>query len=455
VHLGAAKVGHLLSERRQNGMQVLSERRLRLSLHRDREPLLVESIERSVETLDGLPLAFESEVDLAGHRSSSRGAVVDGRAEVRIARHGEAMLEQHYPWPADALLAEGQRQAAAAQSLAPGHRFTVVSFDPATQRRQAVQWEVLGREEVDIHGVPESLVAVQQRVDPDDIGLLIRAWLDPATHRTRRLRLPALGLLFDAVACDEACALAPDQHVDVLAAASVASPRALSHGERRSLLQYRLDVPIELAEVLHGLPGQRAGIDDDGLVLLTIDPAGSADAPPDANDLAATRWLQADAAELRALARRSVGRSRDPAVQMQRLERSVRRHIRHRSLRIGYASALEAYHLREGDCTEHAVLLAALARSAGIPARVATGLAYSPRLGEREHVFVPHAWVYAWVDGRWRGYDAATAGFGSAHIAMAANDGDPFRSYTGIETMGQLQIDGIGAPMQLPASRAP
>src|SRR6185295_15628929 len=39
---------------------------------------------------------------------------------------------------------------------------------------------------------------------------------------------------------------------------------------------------------------------------------------------------------------------------------------------VGYASAREALRTRAGDCTEFAVLLAAAARSRGIPARVVT-----------------------------------------------------------------------------------
>ena len=39
---------------------------------------------------------------------------------------------------------------------------------------------------------------------------------------------------------------------------------------------------------------------------------------------------------------------------------------------------MEVAHSREGDCTEHAVLLAALARACRMPARVVVGLVYVP-----------------------------------------------------------------------------
>ena len=58
---------------------------------------------------------------------------------------------------------------------------------------------------------------------------------------------------------------------------------------------------------------------------------------------------------------------------------------------------------RTGDCTEHSQLFITLARAMGIPARDATGYVYTgddgaPSLGG-------HAWVEAYIDGRWIGLD--------------------------------------------------
>ncbi len=58
---------------------------------------------------------------------------------------------------------------------------------------------------------------------------------------------------------------------------------------------------------------------------------------------------------------------------------------------------------RTGDCTEHSQLFITLARALGLPARDATGYVYNgddniPRLSG-------HAWVEAYVDGRWVGLD--------------------------------------------------
>lgn len=79
----------------------------------------------------------------------------------------------------------------------------------------------------------------------------------------------------------------------------------------------------------------------------------------------------------------------------------VNAHIVHKGMEHGYASALDVYGSRAGDCTEHSLLTVALLRAAGIPARPVVGLAYS----ENDRAFVGHMWVEAHVD-QWRTLDA-------------------------------------------------
>ena len=91
----------------------------------------------------------------------------------------------------------------------------------------------------------------------------------------------------------------------------------------------------------------------------------------------------------------------------------------------GHYSALETLVRRAGDCTEAAVLLAALGRAARIPTRVVSGLVYSRDAYHGiGNVFMPHSWVLAYVDGEWKSFDAALDRFDSTHIALVVGDGD-------------------------------
>ena len=88
------------------------------------------------------------------------------------------------------------------------------------------------------------------------------------------------------------------------------------------------------------------------------------------------------------------------------LRLAVRSHITQRDLTTADGTALDTFRTRRGDCTEHANLLCAVLRIAGIPARVDIGVVHPV-----DHAtWVGHAWVSAWIDGSWRHLDAAYPG---------------------------------------------
>ncbi|QGJ69806.1 Hypothetical protein PBC10988_14930 [Planctomycetales bacterium 10988] len=104
------------------------------------------------------------------------------------------------------------------------------------------------------------------------------------------------------------------------------------------------------------------------------------------------------------------------------LEKQVYRWMTTRNYSQGFASAVEAANSRTGDCTEHAVLLAALARASGFPARVAAGLVYTEH--KNRPVMAYHMWTEIWLDGRWIPFDATIGQgeIGAAHIKLAESD---------------------------------
>ena len=70
----------------------------------------------------------------------------------------------------------------------------------------------------------------------------------------------------------------------------------------------------------------------------------------------------------------------------------------------GYDIASEIARRGEGDCTEHAVFLAALLRVYGYPARVVHGILLFEV--DEQVIGVGHAWVETGDGGTWRGVDA-------------------------------------------------
>lgn len=72
-------------------------------------------------------------------------------------------------------------------------------------------------------------------------------------------------------------------------------------------------------------------------------------------------------------------------------------------------TAADVLRARRAECQGHAYLFAALARAAGIPARIVNGIAYSDAHGG----FLYHSWNEAWIGGR--GWQPVDATFGQAH----------------------------------------
>jgi transglutaminase-like putative cysteine protease len=149
-----------------------------------------------------------------------------------------------------------------------------------------------------------------------------------------------------------------------------------------------------------------------------------------------------------------VGDTKDAVDAVRRIESSLARYIDNKSMSVGYASAVEVAESRQGDCSEFAVLTAALCRAVGIPAQVAVGVAYVSGFGGLQG-FGGHAWTQAYVGadergqgGRWIGLDAAfksggRGGYDPGHIALAVGNGDPGDFFNMAAALGQFKIEKI------------
>ena len=91
----------------------------------------------------------------------------------------------------------------------------------------------------------------------------------------------------------------------------------------------------------------------------------------------------------------------------------VQEYLIHKNLKTGFASATETAKKRAGDCTEHAVFLAALGRAMGIPTRVASGIAYLKNFKGEKNVMGFHMWTEFYLRGKWMRLDSALRKIGT------------------------------------------
>ncbi len=448
VLLDGRKIGSFETRRTRLGDSILTMQRLELVLDRAGSRVAVGSTEAAAETLSGEPLAFHSVSRLSGADAVVDGLVVGDEVLVSVGS-GSERQQRRMPWPHGALLPEGMRLAALREGLAPGTRYRTLSFQPSSLDTLVMEAVVGEAQPVDLPGGTRRLVPVAQRLATQGMPSRSQVFVD-ASQAVYKLTMPLMGLELTLLACDRDCATAPNQGVDVFEHTLARSPRPLGAGELAGGLRYTLALRDAGTPLALPATGQQSARREGTRWIVTVQPGGTGGMqPPAAEDYRANDWLQSDAPEITALAAQATAGASDPLARMQRIEGFVRGFIRSKNLGVGYASALEVARHPEGDCTEHALLVAALGRASGIATRIVNGLAYAPGFAGGGDVFVPHAWAQAWVDGRWQGFDAALAGFDAGHIALATGDGDPWRFYAGLDMLGRIRIeraDALSAP---------
>jgi hypothetical protein len=451
VLLDGRKIGSFESNRTLHDGQVVTTQALDLVLDRVGVQVTLSSRETATETLAGKPLAFSSVSRLSGSEIVVEGVVHAGKVGV-VTRSGGEETRRSLAWPEGALLAEGQRQAGMRAGLVPGTRYRMLSFQPSSLDAIAVTSVVGTAEPIDLPRGRLHLSPVEQTIEFPGAPMHSRSWVD-ANQAIHKLTMPLMGVELILLACDRACATAPNQGSDVFTRTLARAPRPLPDSELAGTMRYTLTPRDGGAPLAFPQTDEQRVVRDGKAAIVTIGNARASrlTESPEVDDFLPNDWLQSKAPEIVGLARRATGDADTPLERMRRIEQFVRGYIETKSLDIGYASALEVARHPEGDCTEHALLVAALGRASGIATRVVDGLAYAPGFAGKGQVFVPHAWTQAWIEGRWQSFDAALSGFDAGHIAFAVGDGDPWRFYAGLDMLGRIHVERAEAVPAQPA----
>jgi hypothetical protein len=143
-------------------------------------------------------------------------------------------------------------------------------------------------------------------------------------------------------------------------------------------------------------------------------------------------FLEVDHREIKALAEAIVDGSRDPRVIAERITKWVHDSIK-KEVTVGIPSALHVLHSRTGDCNEHTQLFVALARAAGLPTRIATGLVYL------DGKFYYHAWPEVMLRG-WVAVDPTFGQFPADAAHLRFINGGLARQTELIKLVGNLKI---------------
>jgi hypothetical protein len=148
-----------------------------------------------------------------------------------------------------------------------------------------------------------------------------------------------------------------------------------------------------------------------------------------------TIFIQSKDPQIRGLAREIIKDEKDPLVAARLLYDWVYRNIE-KVPTVTIPMATDVLKTKKGDCNEHTTLFAALARAAGIPAKIAVGLTY------KDGFFYYHAWPEFYA-GHWIAVDPTLGQFpaDASHIRLITGDID--RQIQILPVINKIHIEGL------------
>ncbi len=447
------KVGYAIQNRSVDEEKVSTSIDLKITINRAGISVSIQTKVETFETVEGKPLGFESEQNF-GMMATKTTGMINEQGKL-IVKTGDQQME--YEWPSGALMSEGVRLMHYKHGLEAGSGYTVKVFEPSALQFIDVEVKVGSKQKVNLLGRVVTLTEVTSTASLPQMGSFTSTEYYDDDLKLQKSVTPLMGMTIEQVACTKEFAMGENDVLEVVEKMFLSSPVRLDDVGSVKSITYQLSPKEDSGEFqIPTYDNQTVLPLSDGKVLVTVEPVeapAGVSFPYNGNDAAIleatrpTRFLQSDDPKIKELARKAVGDTKDAAQAAKKIESFVGDYIKNLSLSVGYASALEVAESKHGDCTEFAVLTAALCRAVGIPAQVVAGVAYVDDFAGLRG-FGGHAWTQVYIGGKWVGLDAAFKGTGrggydAGHIALAAGNGEPIDFFNLATTLGRFKIDTV------------
>ncbi len=455
VFMEGEKAGHTILTREVADGKVTTTQSVTLTMSRAGVPISLEMVETTIETIEGKPLGFEVIQDLAAMVTEIQGTVNEQKTiQLKISSLG-TVETRTMQWPEGAMMSEALRLLQLKNGLKEGTVVTVKVFSPSMLSAIDTEIRVGPKKNVDLLGrvVPLTEVTSTIMSSTGQVLSVSTSFVDDDLEQ-QKVIAPVAGIKVEMVACAREFALSASDPVEFIGQTFVPSPVSLADAKSANSITYHL-VPKNSNKLqIQPNANQTAQPDGKGGLILKVCPV----TPPTGfvfpykgdnkralEALKPTRFVQSKGNRIIALARRAVGKTKDAAQAAKQIETFVGEYIDEMGLSVGYASAAEVAASRKGDCTEHAVLTAAMCRAVGIPAEVVMGVMYVDEFAGRRNIFGGHAWTQVYLGDKWIGLDATRApnGYDARHIALASGNGNLEDFLELLSTIGNFKISDV------------
>lgn len=397
--------------------------------------------ETTAETPAGEVVLTSSRQEIGRGQSLALTGVVNGKT-LRVTGEGLAATATDTPWPAGVVGLAREPELFARQPVEPGGSFTYLSYVPTVNNVVKV---TVNREADESRALwpgqpPRPLRRYVARMDP--VGPIklppATTWTDADTGLPLMVEFdfPGLGGRVTFLQTTEAAAKARVVNPpDLFKAQSIRLDREIPGIHDRATVVYKVSVPREddPATLFAADARQRVvNLDPKAKtfelhVSAVRGPAGDGDGdpPPGPEYLGSSFFVNAADPLVRAHAAAAVAGLPAGATAWDKaraVEGWVKRNMRAVEFSQAQATADHVAKTLTGDCSEYAMLGAAMGRAAGVPTRTALGLVYAPGPGGKPYLAY-HMWFEAYCGGRWVPLDPTLGlgGVGPGHLKIADN----------------------------------
>lgn len=434
---------------------LLTVSKIHLSVQRSGSTVTQDMTLASWDTADGKLAHFETRLNAGGGDVVSVGAVRGKELGIDTTTVGRTE-SQKIPWQSAWGGLFAPEQSLRKKPLKPGEKRTIRSLSPLGNIAADTHFTALDYEPVEIPAGKQNLLRINCVLEVNAQKIESIGWMNEQGEILKTL-IP--GLQQEVTRTTKADALQhPAAKFDLLIASTVRLKGTFvnPHSTKRAVYRARVKSGQITGLFSEGLSQHVKIIDDQTaeITVLAIRPgqpprvdAGISIPAPTNGDLASSNYVQTADALIQQMATRLTPDQRDPWKIACDLEKFVGTTVENKNFSTAFATAAEVARSLEGDCTEHAVLLAALCRARKIPARTAFGLVYYPP----QRGFAYHMWNEVWIQDRWIPLDATLmlGGIGADHIKLGDSNlsgGSPLTDLLGvIQVFGRLELELLSA----------
>ncbi|GEM_PF-2829692 len=443
VFIGEGKAGYLhdVVEKTADGWKTRQE--MKITMNRMGQDVVIESDIEQIETADLKPVRIKVHM-LMGPQPTEIVGTIEGETLTLDVTTAGATQTMTMPWEEGAILPDAQaaRSIMREKGFAPGTKYSYRQFSPDTGKFATTEIEVIGPEKVETMGVATDTTKIKSTLV--ELGMVTTAWVD-ANATPVKSYLKMLDMTTVRSTKEAALGTPTGETADIMQMVSPRVKGLVPHPRRVTEALYAITLQAGDASKI-AFPNQTVEKTEGKTSWLRVKNGAATTivnrpvpATPELEEyLRSNSYLQSADPEMVAAANEAIGGEENALAAAKKLERWAHEGITSKNMDVAFATASEVLKSREGDCSEHAVLLAALARAAGIPSKVCTGFLY---IGGH---FGGHAWTSVWV-GEWVDLDATLGGewtdamrlkFGESHLngsGMAEQMGEMYKALAGID----------------------